>query len=166
MHRYLKRMLPLFLLRVQYGTVSMVETASRAPPFIGRVMVVLVTMDSFTWYYDSNEAFIILRGVLILSHIYVIYKKKSEFNFKCLTQRYPFRSASSGARFLQCLRRDFWKPSRWALGSKMFIKGNFLDTYSSLIHIFPRNYEEKYKKSLYKMCKTICADYAKKWRSH
>lgn len=37
----------LLLLRVQYGTVSMVETASTAPPFTGTVMVVLAIIDSF-----------------------------------------------------------------------------------------------------------------------
>lgn len=40
--------LPVFLLlRVQYGTVSMVETASTDPPFAGTVTVVFVTMASF-----------------------------------------------------------------------------------------------------------------------
>lgn len=42
------RFLPLFfLLRVQYGTVSIVETASTVPPFTGTVMVVLATIESF-----------------------------------------------------------------------------------------------------------------------
>lgn len=38
----------------------------------------------------------------------------------------------------------------------MFVKGNFLDTYSSLIHVFLRNYEEKYKKNLYLKYVKLC----------
>lgn len=150
------KMLPVFLLRVQCGTVSMVETASRAPPFTGRVMVVLATMDSLIWTYD-------LKIGMSPSWMYTYWTATlccfiiHPFFFKCYcisdSSHDLFRRASSGARFLQCLRRDFWKSSRWTLWVWM-LKLTFKNRFLPHIYIFWRKHGGKFWN-----------DYGNNWRS-
>lgn len=79
------------------------------------------------------------------------------FKYSCLSDssHYLFRRASGGARLLQCLRGDFWKPSRWTLWVEM-LKLTSKNIFLPHVDIFWRKHGGG----------KLCNDYANNWRSH